>query len=109
MGRNSLDNPRCWASLREPGGHKVHQREQVFDAKAGASLADAQVGIGGNNIGPSHRHRAESTIRMLEGDPLFAPQLLGDDEPERVTPERMEGMNNPNLLLIRPTRCSRQL
>jgi hypothetical protein len=34
---------------------------------------------------------------MLERDPVLAPDLLGDDKPERPPPKRMERMGNPNL------------
>lgn len=65
--------PQPAASSLHPSGHEVNQREEVLDAKARASLTDAQVWIGRNNIRPSHRYGARAAVRVLEGDTVFTP------------------------------------
>jgi len=43
---------------------------------------------------------------VLEGDAILSPELLGDDEPERLTAEGMKGMRDPNLRRIGGIACS---
>lgn len=107
MGRNVADSvaPR-WASSLSPGGHQVGQHEQIPDAEARAPVPEAQVWIRGHHIGPSHGHGAEGAIRVLERDAVLAPELLGDDEPEGLAPQRVERMDDPNQRWIKGTRCS---
>jgi hypothetical protein len=42
----------------------------------------------------------------LERHPVLSPKLLGNDEPERLTAERMEGVGDANLLWIDRIMCS---
>jgi len=46
---------------------------------------------------------------VLEGDTILAPELLGDDEPERLAPEWMKRVRDQNLRRITGIGCSRQL
>jgi hypothetical protein len=107
MGRNLADSiaPRGVSSL-SPGGGQVGQHEQILDAEARAPLPEAQVRISGNDIGPSDGHGAEGAIWVLERDAVLAPELLSDDEPERLVPQGVKRMDDPNQRRINGTRCS---
>ena len=45
---------------------------------------------------------------MLQGDAILTPQLLRGHEAERLTSQRMEGVDDLDLLLRRGILCSRR-
>jgi hypothetical protein len=100
MGRNARDTqvPRS-ACLGRTGRHQVGECEEVCDPEAGPPAGDAQVGIGWHAIRPIDRHGAQPPIGVLERDAILSPERLGDDEPERLPPEGMKRMRDPNLNL----------
>jgi hypothetical protein len=104
-GRNTLDIrdeirltdlALAFASSRATRSDQVGQRPQVLNAKARAPPTDAQVRIGRHEIRPSHRHRAEGSVWALDGDAVVPPELLGDDEPERLAPQGVERVDDPD-------------
>jgi hypothetical protein len=88
------------------GGHQADERQQVLDAKTGPTAPDVEVRIGRNDVRPAERDGAKDAIRVLNGDSVLAPELLRHDQSKGLPPERMEGMDDPNLRLINGTRCS---
>ena len=54
-------------------------------------------------------HGAQAAVGVLEGDAIFSPELLGDDEPERLAPEGMKRVRDQNLRRLSGTGCIRQL
>ena len=105
QGRNSCDigdaipltpgGPRAGSS-RVAGGDQRGQRPQVCQAEVGAPTPNAQVGVGADEIGPSDGHGVERAVRAFKRDPVFSPELLGDNEPKGLPPQGMERMGDPN-------------
>jgi hypothetical protein len=79
---------------------------QILHAKVCATPPDADVGISRNEVRPADGHGAQRADRVLERDPILAPELFGDYEPERLTSEGMKWVRDPNLRWIRGTACS---
>ncbi len=92
-------------SSLSPGGHEVREHEQILHTKSRPPASDAEVRISEYHVRPAHRHRAEEALGVFEGHPLLAPQLLGDDEPERSPVQRVKGMSDQNLLAISRIAC----
>jgi hypothetical protein len=80
----------------DPARHDVSQNQQILHAKVRPPAADAEVRIGGHDIGPIEWHRARPSIGMLEGHAILSPERLGDDEPKGVTPEGMKRVRDAN-------------
>jgi hypothetical protein len=59
---------------------------------------------------PVHnRPGAEGGIRVYEGDPAFAPELLGDDESAGLAAEWVETLGDPSQRRISGVSCVRRL
>jgi hypothetical protein len=82
---------------------QVSQRQQILHSKARPPAAQAEVGIGGNNVRPIDRHGSQPSVGMLEGDAILSPERLGDYKPKALAPERMKRMRDPNLRWISGT------
>ena len=85
---------------RRTARHQIGERQEVLYPEAGPPAAEAEVGIGRHEIRPIDRHGAQAAVGVLEGDAILSPELLGDDEPERLPPEGMKRVRDPNLRWI---------
>ena len=114
-GRNKTDIPdeillttAGLPSSRSPrtGRHQRGERHEILHPKARPPAADADVRISGHAVCPVDRHRAQAPVGMLEGDSILSPELLRDDERERLAPEGMKWVRDQNLRRISGTGCS---
>jgi hypothetical protein len=82
------------------GRYQIGECHQVRDSEAGPPAGNAEVGVGRHPIRPIDRHGAQPTVGVLERDAILSPERLGDDEPERLPPEGVKRVRDPNLRWI---------
>ena len=70
------------------------QSDEILETKVGSARRRADEGIGGRQVGPAGREKAQATALVPIIDTLFSPLPAVSGQLQRLLKEWMEGMRD---------------